>query len=106
VTGVTSWIYHVVTVVCTEQFDLRVIDPSLSPQGSVPLSTFIQMMRPAASFAYTDMYTYFNFPNGKTSSACPEAIRLDGLSAMAQLQLMKALPEGPPPYESARIGAP
>jgi hypothetical protein len=102
--GVTDWIYHVVAVVCTEQFDIRVIDPSLFRQGSVPLSAFIQMMRPAASFAYTDMHTYLNFPNGRTSPACPEDVRRDSLSAMAHLQLMKTLPEGPPPYESARIG--
>jgi hypothetical protein len=100
---VTSWRFHVVPVACADQFDLRVIDPSLFGTRSVPLSTFLDLMRPVPHFVYTDMTAYRHSFGSTPAGVCASTLQKNTLEALAGLELTKSFPEGPPPYKSCRI---
>jgi Glutaminase len=94
----TRWNYHVVVAVRTESQEIRVVDPSLYRDGSVPLAVFLRDLRPHAATKFTNPDTYYFRRLVTPVLATPIARANDRLYAIASLQKTFASEDGAPPY--------
>ena len=96
---VTNWLFHVVAVVKTAEGDVRVIDPSLFPTGTVSEADYLRHVDPDPDCVeHTSMNAYIKKCGKPATATTAAGLDRNRASALAALVATLKEPAGAPPY--------